>query len=499
MNSRVDLLTSFQRASNGFDMRGVVESSGMDITKLDGPLLSYDAAFWVGVGFGQWLKKSTDKLTFPDDDASLCVGIGRDSRGSGSELTRWLAGGLEAVGVRAYDVGLCTTPAMYLSCIDSKTDIDDSTKYSPWPFNGAISVTASHLPSNWNGFKFFTPSTPSNIGEEGIQGIIDCCAEKAFDIMVPTAVDFSGRIMKSYIPSYSDFLKKTVRQLVLQSMVSDPMNNIGNEAIGNPNEDSNILQYPLKGLKICVNAGNGCGGFLAQTLLDLGADTSSSLHLDPDGSFPNHIANPEDRKAIQCTLDAVIRGNADLGVCLDTDADRVGLVEGINSDVSSCNSANITEGRLLNRNCLIALVSKVALRGVIPGSAGKGVVVTDSATSNGLSRFIEGTLGGKHVRFKKGYRYVIEKGRSIDGCVVAVECSGHGAWKDNGWVDDGCYTAVKLIAELSVMRRLQANRLAGSLLRQKNTIGLSSDYNDDPMKKEPICRLSDLLQGLEGD
>jgi hypothetical protein len=135
MTSRVDLLTSFQKASNGFDMRGVVESSAIDINKLDGPLLKYETAFWVGVG--QWLKKSADKVQ-SRDDSSLCVGIGRDSRGSGSELTRWLAGGLESVGVRAYDVGLCTTPAMYLSCIDNTTGVDDSTKRSPWPFNGAV-------------------------------------------------------------------------------------------------------------------------------------------------------------------------------------------------------------------------------------------------------------------------------------------------------------------------------------------------------------------------
>jgi phosphomannomutase len=68
----------------------------------------------------------------------------------------------------------------------------------------------------------------------------------------------------------------------------------------------------------------------------------------------------------------------------------VGLVEG--------------SGRLLNRNNLVALVSKVALRGAAPGS----VIVTDSATSNGVHRFIEQTLGGKHLRYKKGYRFVIE-------------------------------------------------------------------------------------------
>jgi phosphomannomutase len=85
------------------------------------------------------------------------------------------------------------------------------------------------------------------------------------------------------------------------------------------------------------------------------------------------------------------------------------------------------------------------------------------------------------MRYKKGYRYVIEKGRSIQGCVAAVECSGHGAWKENGWVDDGSYTAVKLVAELSLMRRNQK-------LTQKQGAGV---------KDTQLCRLSDLLIGLE--
>ena len=121
--SRIETLSSFQRASNGFDMRGVVESDATRYANnLDGPLLTYDAAFWVGVGFGASLKL----LNLNSDNGTpLTVGIGRDSRESGVELTRWLAGGLEAVGILAYDVGLCTTPAMYLSCITNKNFEDE--------------------------------------------------------------------------------------------------------------------------------------------------------------------------------------------------------------------------------------------------------------------------------------------------------------------------------------------------------------------------------------
>ena len=83
----------------------------------------------------------------------------------------------------------------------------------------------------------------------------------------------------------------------------------------------------------------------------------------------------------------------------------------------------------------------------------------DTDVITGVNRFIEENLDGRHIRFKKGYRHVIELGRTTDNCVVAVECSGHGAWRDNGWVDDGCYTAVRLIAELMTVKQQAATNM----------------------------------------
>ena len=102
--NRIEILSSFQRASNGFDMRGVVESDLASTSAyLDGPSLTTDAAFWIGVGFGEYLRKIN-----PIGCGSLTVGIGRDSRESGVKLTSWLAGGLEAAGVHACNLGLST-------------------------------------------------------------------------------------------------------------------------------------------------------------------------------------------------------------------------------------------------------------------------------------------------------------------------------------------------------------------------------------------------------
>lgn len=85
---------------------------------------------------------------------------------------------------------------------------------------------------------------------------------------------------------------------------------------------------PLKGFKILVDAGNGAGGFFVDRVLNvLGADTTGSQFLDPDGTFPNHIPNPEDATAMQMASDAVLRNGADLGIVFDTDADRSAVVD----------------------------------------------------------------------------------------------------------------------------------------------------------------------------
>lgn len=100
---------------------------------------------------------------------------------------------------------------------------------------------------------------------------------------------------------------------------------------------------------------------------------------------------------------------ADLGVIFDTDVDRSAIVD--------------RHGDPINRNSLIALIAAVILK-EHPGST----VVTDSVTSDGLAEFI-GALGGKHHRFKRGYKNVIDEGirlnKAGEECWLAIETSGH--------------------------------------------------------------------------
>jgi phosphomannomutase len=105
-------------------------------------------------------------------------------------------------------------------------------------------------------------------------------------------------------------------------------------------------------------------------------------------------------------------------------------------------------GAEINRNRLVALASVLALEG-----QENGIVVTDSVTSDGLKKFIETNLGGEHYRYKRGYRNVINESIRLNNLgqdsQLAIETSGHGALKENYFLDDGAYLVTKLLIELA--------------------------------------------------
>ena len=130
---------------------------------------------------------------------------------------------------------------------------------------------------------------------------------------------------------------------------------------------------------------------------------------------------------------------------------------------TSCSAVIDGDGNPINRNKLIALLAAIILD-EHPGST----VVTDSVTSDGLAEFIEGK-GGKHVRYMRGYKNVINEGvrrdKAGEPCHLMIETSGHGAMKENYCLDDGAYIAVKIIIE-AVRRRLSGGKGISDLLSE---------------------------------
>ena len=350
------------------------------------------------------------------------VSVGHDSRLSADRIKNAVIRALVSNGAKVIDCSLASTPAMFMTTVELGCD-------------GAVQITASHHPKDRNGLKFFTRE--GGLDGSDIAEILDIAGKTENPV---------GNKNAEIVPC--DFMKRYAE--ILREMIINGVNN-GNK--------------PLDGMKIVVDAGNGVGGFYAYDVLaPLGADIEGSVFLDPDGNFPNHAPTPENAEAMESISDAVKASDADFGVIFDTDVDRAGCVG--------------KGGFEINRNRLVALASKVTL-----DSCKGGTIVTDSVTSDGLAEFIAEN-GGVHLRFKRGYRNVINKQIELEKigvkCPLAMETSGHAAFAENYYLDDGAYLITKLIIE------------AASLAKEGKTLGdlianLREPIEEKEMRFKILC------------
>ncbi|KAJ6892412.1 phosphomannomutase/phosphoglucomutase-like isoform X1 [Populus alba x Populus x berolinensis] len=406
----------FMKLQNGSDIRGVavpgVEGEPVTLTE---PVTEAIAA-----AFSAWLSEKKKV----DASKPLKVSVGHDSRISAQVLQDAVTRGIASAGLDVVQYGLASTPAMFNSTLT-----EDEAFLCP--VDGAIMITASHLPYNRNGFKFFTNA--GGLGKADIKNIL----ERAVDIY--NSFTDEG-LMKSKRKA-SESLKRVDYMTVYTSDLVKAVR----KAAGN-------IEKPLAGFHIVVDAGNGAGGFFAEKVLQpLGAITSGSQFLEPDGMFPNHIPNPEDKTAMKAITQAVLENKADLGIIFDTDVDRSAAVD--------------STAREFNRNRLIALMSAIVLEEVRSSyfsciKKPKWHIVY-SLYMNALVT-CQSFLGGKHHRFKRGYKNVIDEAVRLNSVGeeshLAIETSGHGALKENHWLDDGAYLMVKVLNKLASAR---ASGIAG--------------------------------------
>jgi|SRR5208283_317898 len=381
---------NWMELQNGSDIRGI-STEGITGESVNLTPVKVER---IAIAFIHWLSQNKGLHA-----SKLKIGIGRDSRISAESLKYAFMNGVLSTGATIIDCGLTSTPAMYMGTIFEETI-----------YSGSVMITASHLPYNRNGIKFFTNN--GGLDKNDISDIL-LKAAQINPVVKPAQSHESFDLMSLY----ADFLVTRIR-----SEVNHPQH----------------YSTPLNGFHIIVDAGNGAGGFFVHKVLKpLGADTSGSLFLEPDGMFPNHVPNPEDDVAIRFIQQAVKIHKADLGIIFDTDVDRAAAVDG--------------RGISINRNSLIALVAAIVLE-EHPGS----VVVTDSITSDGLTEFIEKELAGKHHRFKRGYKNVINEAIKLNNqgepCWLAIETSGHGALKENHFLDDGAYLMTKVLIKAAILR-----------------------------------------------
>ncbi|KAL9269608.1 putative phosphoglucosamine mutase [Drosera capensis] len=322
-----------RRLQNGSDVRGVA-LEGEKGREVD---LTPNAVESIAESFGEWL---TDKLEVEHGrtvEGGVKVSVGRDPRISGARAA--LFSGLSRAGCIAFDMGLATTPACFMSTVLAPFQYDESimiwnyayfttttdyrvgTSTALWTI-GVLPLTASHLPYTGNGLKSFTRG--GGLTSPEVEVICDRAARKYANQQARASTSIPA------CPSRDDFM----------SVYSQHLRDIIKERVNHPLQ----CDTPLEGFQIIVNAGNGSGGFFTKDVIDkLGANTIGLLHLDPDGMFPNQIPNPEDKTAMALTRAAVLENSADLGIVFDTDVDCSGVVD--------------SKGKPINGDKLIALMS----------------------------------------------------------------------------------------------------------------------------------------------
>ncbi|MBR5539666.1 MAG: phosphomannomutase/phosphoglucomutase [Clostridia bacterium] len=424
----------YLKLQNGSDVRGIalegIEGQSINLTE--------EVCRNIGRGAALWFVKKCGK-------SDVRVAVGRDSRLSGPSLVKWISEAMAEEGISVTDFGMASTPAMFMATVTEGYD-----------FDGTVMVTASHLPFNRNGFKFFTKDGGAESSD--IKEILTLAAGDENTGLAPKSIE-NGEFMDTYARALADKIRAATGE-----------------------------EKPLEGFKIVVDAGNGAGGFYVEKVLKpLGADTNGSRFLDPDGSFPNHIPNPEDKEAMESITEAVKEAGADFGIIFDTDVDRAGAV--------------LSDGSELNRNRIIAMLAAILLR-EHPGTT----IVTDSITSTGLAKFIC-EKGGIHHRFKRGYKNVINESIRLNSLgqdsQLAIETSGHGAFKENYFLDDGAYIVTKLLIELargekngytleSLIESLE-EPAEGEEFRMKILLEDFKDYG-----KQVLSDLEEYAKGIEG-
>lgn len=412
---------TYLKLQNGSDIRGVALGGvpGEDVN------LTAQIVRDISAAFARFVKKEKS-----GSGKTLRIGIGHDSRLSAENLKRAAALGLADEGAVVFDCGLVPTPAMFMSTV-----------FDEFKFDGAVMITASHLPFNRNGLKFFTCEGGLDGGQ--IRRILDDAAEAAGESRDDEANGESrdaGAKDELCNAGAEGDLTGGAGDVRLESanLLEAYKNHLKSRILRDTGFLDDPCARPLEGFHIVVDGSNGVGGYFKDVIEELGGDTRGSVCLEPDGMFPVHRPNPEDAGAMDYLKNAVAAAGGDLGVIFDADGDRAAVV--------------FSTGEEVNKNTIIALMALI-IKKDHPGTT----IVTDSVTSDHLNDFLENNLGMKHHRFKRGYKNVINEAIRLNKegieTHLAIETSGHGALKENFFLDDGAYMSAKIIAHMVNCRK----------------------------------------------
>lgn len=266
----------------------------------------------IAKAFLLWLAQNTDKNL-----NELTIAVGEDPRLSGRLLKVACFDALVPFGVTCFDCGLTATPAIE-AIVTGKLALE--------PYNmkcdGAIMITSSRGEPHINGFKLFDQN--GLLMEKDYVDVIKSSNSKT-DLKKLGEPGFEDNFKMKYG-------KKTynTNEIHLSKVYSHYLCQILMDHICK----NNLCERPLAGLKICVDASNGAGGFIARNVFaPLGADISCSQNLEPDGNFFNHPPDPNNKSAKHSVSMKTLSNGCDLGLLFDSDLSSFAAFDKLGFDI----------------------------------------------------------------------------------------------------------------------------------------------------------------------
>jgi phosphomannomutase len=339
-----------------YDIRGIV-----------GKTLGTEDAYAIGRGFASHVRRA----------GGTRVAVGWDGRVSSPSLRDELVRGLTESGVDVVRVGIGPTPMLYFA--EATLEVD-----------GAVQITGSHNPAEYNGFKMVLQHGPF-FGEQ-IQSIGTMAAEGDWEEGQGEVTDYD--IEDLYV-------------------------------------DRLMAGYSGGAFRIGWDNGNGAGGRILEKLVAQLPGEHHLLYTDIDGSFPNHHPDPTEEKNLADLKALVAEKSLDFGIAFDGDADRIGAIDG--------------EGRVIWGDQILSILAEPVLRAE-PGAT----IIADVKASQALyDRIAE--LGGNPLMWKTGHSLIKVKMKETDS-PLAGEMSGHIFFRHEWYgFDDALYAAIRLISAVRVL------------------------------------------------
>ena len=320
------------------------------------------------------------------DAGARRVTLGRDCRISSPRIHATFKRELLAAGIDVVDVGVVHSPGLYFSVFHLGVD-------------GGVMITASHNPSEDNGFKIVCGK--STIYGAEIQKLRERIEKRAFRIDVAPGRATEHDIISDYVAYIADNIKLGPRRI-----------------------------------KVVVDGGNGTGGPALIPILEKLDVEVGELYCDPDGRFPNHHPDPTVPENLADLIARVKETGAEVGIALDGDADRIGAVDG--------------QGRILWGDQLVMLFGREILTRQ-PGATFVSEVKCSQALFDEITR-----LGGRAIMWKVGHSLIKAKMKE-EKAALAGEMSGHMFFADRWFgFDDAVYAGMRLVELLSHSRQTLA-------------------------------------------